>query len=64
VALFLASRAEALLSGRDFATPDDVKALALPVLRHRLLLTPEAEVEGERTDARIAAILDRVEAPR
>jgi MoxR-like ATPase len=64
VALFLASRAEALLSGRDFVTPDDVKSLAMPVLRHRLLLTPEAEVEGERPDARIAGILDRVEAPR
>ena len=64
VALFLASRAAALLSGRDFVTPDDVKSLAPPVLRHRLLLTPEAEVEGERADARIAATLDRVEAPR
>ena len=64
VALFLAARAEALLSGRDFVTPDDVKSLAPPVLRHRLLLTPEAEVEGERTDARIAQILEAVPAPR
>src|SRR5690606_4896457 len=43
VALFLAARAEAALSGRDFVTPDDVKVLAAPVLRHRILLTPEAE---------------------
>jgi MoxR-like ATPase len=64
VALFLAARAEALLAGRDFVTPDDVKSLAPPVLRHRVLLTPEAEVEGQRVDARIAEILSRVEAPR
>jgi MoxR-like ATPase len=64
VALFLAARAEAVLSGRDFATPDDVKSLALPVLRHRVLLTPEAEVEGESVDALLAALLDTVDAPR
>lgn len=64
VALFLAARAEALLSGRDFVTPDDVKALALPVLRHRILLTPEAEVEGESVDARLASLLELVAAPR
>lgn len=64
VALFLASRAEALLSGRDFVTPDDVKRLALPVLRHRVLLTPDAEVEGESADARLAAMLDTLRAPR
>lgn len=64
VALFLASRAEALLSGRDFVTPDDVKALARPVLRHRVVLTPEAEIEGRSTDDRLAALLDTIEAPR
>jgi MoxR-like ATPase len=64
VALFLAARAEAVLSGRTFVTPDDVKSLAVPVLRHRVLLTPEAEVEGESTDARLAALLETVEAPR
>jgi MoxR-like ATPase len=64
VALFLAARAEALLAGRDFVTPDDVKSLALPVLRHRVLLTPEAEVEGDSADARLAALLETVEAPR
>jgi MoxR-like ATPase len=63
VALFLASRAEALLSGRDFVTPDDVKAMALPVLRHRVVLTPEAEVEGIATDDRLAGLLQTVPAP-
>ncbi len=64
VALFLASRAEALLSGRDFVTPDDVKMLALPVLRHRVMLTPEAEVEGMAADERISALLQTLPAPR
>jgi len=63
VSLFLAARAEALLAGRDFVTPDDVKSLALPVLRHRILLSPEAELEGERPDSRILTALERVEAP-
>jgi MoxR-like ATPase len=64
VALFLAARAEALIAGRDFVAPDDVKSLAVAVLRHRVLLTPEAEVEGESADRRIEAVLDAVEAPR
>ena len=64
VALFLAARAEAALSGRDFVTPDDVKVLAAPVLRHRILLTPEAEIEGRTVDDRLAALLDAVPAPR
>ncbi len=64
VALFLASRAEALLSGRDFVTPDDVKQLATPVLRHRVVLTPEAEVEGQRVDDRLRSLLQTLPAPR
>ncbi len=63
VALFLASRAEAFLSGRDFVTPDDVKALALPVLRHRVMLTPEAEVEGQTVDDRLKGLLQTLPAP-
>ena len=63
VALFLASRAEAFLSGRDFVTPDDVKALALPVLRHRVMLTPEAEVEGQTVDERLQGLLHTLPAP-
>jgi MoxR-like ATPase len=64
VALFLGSRAEAFLSERDFVTPDDVKALAAPVLRHRVTLTPEAEVEGQTVDERLAGILATLPAPR
>ena len=64
VALFLAARAEAFLSGRDFVTPDDVKSLAPPVLRHRVVLTPEAEVEGQTVDDRLAGLLNTVPAPR
>ncbi|HEU0301270.1 MAG TPA: MoxR family ATPase [Longimicrobium sp.] len=64
VALFLASRAEAFLAGRDFVTPDDVKVLALPVLRHRVVLTPEAEVEGQTVDQRLAGVLGTIPAPR
>jgi MoxR-like ATPase len=64
VALFLAARAEAVLRGRDFVTPDDVKSLALPVLRHRVQLTPEAEVEGCGSDDLLAALLENVPSPR
>jgi MoxR-like ATPase len=64
VALFSAARAHAVLEGRDFMVPDDVKELAVPVLRHRVRLTAEAEVEGQSTDTHIALLLDSVEAPR
>ena len=64
VALFQAARAEAYLRGHDFATPDDVKSLSFPVLRHRVVLTAEAEVEGRSSDAELAALLDTLEAPR
>jgi len=63
VALYLAAQGRAVLHGRDFVTPDDVKQLATPVLRHRVLLTPDAAVEGRTADERIASILDRVESP-
>jgi MoxR-like ATPase len=64
VALFSAARSLAVLEGRDFVTPDDVKELAVPVLRHRVRLTAEAEVEGQSTDRHIQLLLDAVEAPR
>lgn len=63
VALFSASRAHALLEGRDFVIPDDVKELSLPVLRHRIRLTPEAEVEGESADQRLGHLLAQVKVP-
>ena len=59
-----AARARAALDGRDYVIPDDVKALALPALRHRTLLSPAAEIEGRTTDSVIKSILDRTEAPR
>ena len=64
IAILRASRAHALLQGRDFVTPDDVKTIALPALRHRLLLSPDMEIEGKTTDHVIADILKSVEAPR
>jgi MoxR-like ATPase len=63
-ALLRTSRAWAWLSGRDFVTPDDVKALARPTLRHRLALRPEAELEGATTDAVLEGVLATVPAPR
>ncbi len=64
VNILLASRAMAACNGRDFVVPDDVKELALWVLRHRLRLRPEAEIEGVQTDDVIREILDSVEAPK
>ena len=64
IALVRAGRAAALLAGRSFLVPDDVKAVAAPVLRHRILLTPEAELEGDSADVVIAGVLEDVEAPR
>ena len=63
VALFKAARAVALLEGRDFVVPDDVKLLAPAVLRHRVNVAPELELEGVTADQALKAILDRIEAP-
>jgi MoxR-like ATPase len=54
----------AALRGRDFVTPDDVKELAAPVLRHRLILRPEAEIEGHTADSVVAQVLGEVPVPR
>jgi len=64
ISLVRAARGHALLSGRDFVTPDDVKAVALPGLRHRVTLAPEVEIEGQGADVLLAALLQKVEAPR
>jgi MoxR-like ATPases len=64
VALLLCSKALAAIRGRDFPTPDDVRDIAAPVLRHRLALRAEAELDGETTDAVIADIIKTVEVPR
>ncbi len=63
VALFKAARAAALLDGRDYVIPDDVKLLAPAVLRHRVNVAPELELEGVTADQALKAILDRIEAP-
>ncbi len=64
ISLVRVARAKALLEGRGFVTPDDIKAVALPVLRHRLTLAPELELEGRTTDDVLRSILQKVEAPR
>ena len=64
IALVRAARARAILAGRDFATPDDVKDLALPALRHRVAPDPESELEGTTCAQLLRAMLERVEAPR
>ena len=58
------TRSYAALQGRDFAIPDDVKALALPALRHRVVLAPGAEIEGSDCDQVITQIVEQVAAPR
>jgi MoxR-like ATPase len=64
VALLLCSKALAAIRGRDFSTPDDVRDVAMPVLRHRLSLRAEAELDGATTDAVISDIIKTVEVPR
>jgi MoxR-like ATPase len=64
IAMLLCSKALAAIRGRDFPTPDDVRDIAMPVLRHRLALRAEAELEGATADAVITDILKTVEVPR
>jgi MoxR-like ATPase len=63
VALLKAARAAALLESRDYVIPDDVKSLAPAVLRHRVTVAPELELEGVTPDAALKALLDRIEVP-
>ena len=62
--LLLAGRAHAALNGRDFVTPDDLRALVGPVLEHRLVLRPEFEIEGTEIDSVVRRILEKVPVPR
>ena len=64
VALLLCSKALAAIRGRDFVTPDDIRDVAAPVLRHRLALRAEAELDGATPDAVITDIIKTVEVPR
>jgi MoxR-like ATPase len=63
VAVLRGARAVAALEGRDYALPDDVQEVALPALRHRVILTPEAEVEGRGADELLAELIKSVEVP-
>jgi MoxR-like ATPase len=62
--LIMASRAYAAMSGRDFVTPDDIKAMAVPVLEHRLILRPEFEIEGLSVPEVVQQILQQIAVPR
>ena len=64
IALIRCARAAALLDGRDFVTPDDVKAIAGAALRHRIRLAPEMEIEGIDADSVLHQMLNEIEAPR
>ncbi len=64
ISLVRAARGAALLEGRDYVTPDDVKKMALPALRHRIRPAPELELEGRDNDAILKGLLEKIEAPR
>ena len=64
IGLVRAARAQAVLGGRDFVTPDDLREIAKPVLRHRVSLAPELQIEGQSADDVLHALLAKVDAPR
>jgi MoxR-like ATPase len=64
IALVRMARAMALISGRDYVTPDDIKAASLPVLRHRIAISPESELDGLSSDDLLAGLIEEVAAPR
>ncbi len=64
ISLVRVARAQALINQRDHVTPDDIKDIAIPCLRHRVALSPEMELESHTTDDILRAILDKIEAPR
>lgn len=64
IALIRGARAYALVSGRDFITPDDIQAVALPALRHRIVIAPELALDGLRADDVLNDLLQKVEVPR
>ncbi|GMU85107.1 MAG: magnesium chelatase subunit I [Ignavibacteriales bacterium] len=64
LAIMRSAKAHAILQGRPYVIPDDIKAVALPALRHRIILSPEKEMEGLRPDDLIKLIIDRIEIPR
>lgn len=63
-ALLNCAKAYALLNGRDFITPEDIKQMSIPVLNHRVILTPEKEMEGAKTSKEISKLIDTIDIPR
>jgi MoxR-like ATPase len=53
-----------MINGRDFVSPEDIKFIALPVLRHRIILSPEKEMEGISADEVVKQLIDKIEVPR
>ena len=64
IAILVSAKAYAMIHGRDFVSPEDIKFVALPVLRHRIILSPEKEMEGISADEVVKQIIDKVEVPR
>jgi MoxR-like ATPase len=64
IAILMAAKSFAMINGRDFVSPEDVKFVALPVLRHRIILSPEKEMEGVTADEVVKQIVDKIEVPR
>ncbi|MDC7998977.1 MoxR family ATPase [Gilvibacter sediminis] len=64
IAIMNSAKAKAAIEGRDFVTPDDIKTVTVPVLRHRVIVTPEREMEGFTADRVIAQIIESQEIPR
>ncbi len=64
LAILRASKANAAIKGRDFVTPEDIIEMAVPVMRHRIILTPEKEMEGISADELINQIVTAIEVPR
>lgn len=64
IAILVSAKAYAMIQGRDFVSPEDIKFVAMPVLRHRIILSPEKEMEGISADEVVKQIIDKVEVPR
>ncbi len=64
IALLRCAKALALINGETFITPDEVKAMVLPVLRHRVILAPEVEIDGMKVDDVLRTLIEKVDAPR
>ncbi len=64
IALLRCAKAQALINGETFITPDDVKTMVLPVLRHRVILAPEVEIDGLKVDDVLRTLIEKVDAPR